>query len=109
MFPEEGSGLHQGHADVPPLEGGQQEVRPDLPESGRRQSLRPRREEGPGGPDGRYAEYLASDMFMSHKSPTYQEVFTLLTSIIGADHHETARSPYNIADQLLRVRLSAAV
>lgn len=54
MFLKEGSGLHEGHTDVPPLEGGQQEVWPDFPESGRCQSIRPRGEEGPGGPDRRY-------------------------------------------------------
>lgn len=55
MFLKERSGLHEGHADVPPLEGGQQKVWTDFPESGRRPSLRPRGEEGPGGPDRRYA------------------------------------------------------
>lgn len=54
VFPEEGSGLHEGHAHISPLEGGQQEVRPDVSESGRRQSVRPRGEEGAGGPDRRY-------------------------------------------------------
>lgn len=32
VFLKEGPGLHQGHTDVPPLEGRQQEVWPDLPE-----------------------------------------------------------------------------
>lgn len=53
VFPEEGPGVHQGHAHIPPLEGGQPEVWPDLPEFGRCQSVRPGGEEGAGGPDGR--------------------------------------------------------
>lgn len=53
MFPKERSGLYKGHTHIPPLEGGQQEVWPDVPESSRCQGIRPGGEEGAGGPDGR--------------------------------------------------------
>lgn len=60
MFPKERSGLYKGHAHIPPLEGGQQEVWPDVPESSRCQSLRPGSEEGAGGPDGRSESFTVS-------------------------------------------------
>lgn len=54
MFSQEGPGLHQGHTHVPPLEGRQQEMWPDISEPGRRPSIWPRCEEGSGGPDRRW-------------------------------------------------------
>lgn len=51
--PQEGAGLHRGHAHLPPLEAGGQEVRSVLPESGRRPGVRQGGEEGHGGPGRR--------------------------------------------------------
>lgn len=52
---EEGPGLHHSDAHVSPLEGGGQEVRPVLPEPGRRQSVRQGGTESHRGPGRRCA------------------------------------------------------
>lgn len=52
---EEGPRVHHRKSHVSPLEGGGQEVRPVLSESGRRQSVRQRRAESHRGPGRRYA------------------------------------------------------
>lgn len=73
VFPEERPGLHQGHAHVPSLEGGQPEVWPDLPVFVRRSSIRPRGEAGAGGPGRRYGRKTPPGM-----SQYFTSVFIVL-------------------------------
>lgn len=83
VFLKEGSGLHEGHTDIPPLEGGQQKVWSDLPEPSWCQSFWPWSAKGPGGPDRRYRHYRRGRGYLYLKyllSPSDSEIQIYISS-----------------------------
>lgn len=83
---EEGPRVHHSNTHVSPLEGGGQEVRPFLPESSWRQSVRQRRTESYRGPGWRFAVlqccYPKNLQFISrgYWSPSELDEVDLLTA-----------------------------